>query len=114
MTINEIARYTGLDPADVRRKVHSMRCKGYGVIGGNDGLSVTTDLDLKVKQAEKMLGNAKKMQEAAEGMFKEVQELDELEQYILSLLPEKKGLAPEVWRTTFEEIEVRDGKVVEI
>lgn len=113
MTIRELATYTGLDPADVRRKIHSLRCKGYGVIGGNYGVAITNDFALKAKQMEKMLAHADKMREAAEGMLKEHQELDEVEMYILSMLP-KRGEDPEKTLRQFREIEVRDGQIVEI
>ncbi len=113
MTIREIANATGLDPADVRRKIHSLRCKGYGIIGGNYGVAKTTVFNLKVKQMEKMLACADKMREAAEGMLKAKQELDEIESYIFLMLPEK-GEDPEESLRQFREIEVRDGQIMEI
>ena len=109
MTIRELSLWTGMDPSDVRKVIHRLRCKGYGIIGGNDGMSITTDFDLKVKQMEKMLANADKIREAAEGMLKgQHEELDDIEDQILHLLPEKKGIAPEQFRTEFEPIEVRE------
>lgn len=112
MTIRELSQWTGLDPADVRRVVHRLRCKGYGVIGDNEGMHITTDFDLKVKQMHKMLANADKMREAAEGMLKGHGELTDIEDQILHLLPEKKGITPEQIRMEFEPIEVREDGTV--
>lgn len=114
MTIRELSQWTGLDPADVRRVIHSLRCKGYGILGGNDGMTQTTSFDLKVKQMEKMLANADKMREAAEGMLKGSGELTDIEEQILTLIPEKKGETPEEWRTAFEPIEVREDGTVQM
>lgn len=113
MTNRELSRMLDMDPADIRRAIHSLRMKGYGILGGNDGLTKTNSLELKHKQAQKLIMMAAKTQEAAEGMIRgEHQELTETEELILSMLPEKH--APELTRQMFAEIEYRDGKIVEV
>lgn len=113
MTNRELSRKLDMDPADIRRAVHNLRVKGYGVLGGNDGLTKTNSLELKYKQAQKLIMMAAKTQEAAEGMIRgEHQELDEVEELILSMLPEKH--VPEQTLKEFAQIEYRDGRIVEV
>lgn len=113
MTIREESRILGIDPALVRVAHHGLRTKGYGVIGTQKGMYKSASPEEKIRQAEKLLGMADKIREAAEGLIKsELGELDEIETAVWNLLPEKRYV-PEVIKTEFEPIEVReDGKVV--
>lgn len=112
MYIKDIAKSMGLDPADVRRINHNLRAKGYGVLGGKDGMHRTDSKFLKEQQAEKLIKMASDIQVAAEGLLKnELGELTEEELVVWNMLPEK-SYKPEIFRTTFEPIEVReDGSI---
>ena len=112
MTIKEESKIVGIDEALIRRAHHNLRCKGYGVIGSQKGMYKSYSPSEKMKQAEKLIKMAADIQEAAEGLLKgELGELDEIETVVWNLLPEKRYV-PEVYQTEFEEIEVRDGKIV--
>lgn len=112
MTITQEANYFGVDSAVIRRIHHNLRAKGYGVIGTTTGMYKSTSPEEKIRQAEKLLGIADKIREAAEGLIKsELGELTDEEKAVWELLPEKRYI-PEVWKTEFEEIEVRNGKIV--
>ena len=108
VTIREMATALGVDPAEIRMANHGLRSKGYGVCGNKQGMYKSASPEETIKQAERLLGMADKIREAAEGLIKaERQEPTELEAMVWNLLPEKP-YTPEVYRTTFEPIEVRD------
>ena len=108
VTIKEIATALGVDPAEIRMANHGLRSKGYGVCGDKQGMYKSASPEEIIKQAERLLGMADKIREAAEGLIKaERQEPTELEAMVWNLLPEKP-YTPEVFRTSFEPIEVRD------
>ena len=87
MYIKQIARYLSLDPAQVRRIVHSLRVKGYPVTGDNEGLHKTRTDRLIWEQADKMIHQASVMQEAAKGLLrKDRDELDEMEETVYAML----------------------------
>lgn len=112
MTIKEEAKILGVDPAEIRLAHHGLRTKGYGVMGNNKGMYKSASPEEKIKQAEKLLGMADKIREAAEGLIKgELQEPTEFEAMVWNLLPEKRYV-PEVWQTEFEPIEVREDGTV--
>lgn len=112
MTIREEAKLLGLDPALIRLAHHGLRSKGYGVIGSKDGMYKSASPEEKIKQAERLLGMADKIREAAEGLIKgELEETTELEAMVWNLLPEKR-YTPEVIKTEFEPIEVREDGTV--
>lgn len=110
--IADEARILGVDQAEIRLAHHGLRTKNYGVIGTQRGMYKTTSPADKIRQAEKMLGLADKIREAAEGLINGKQgELTDLELAVWNLLPEKPYV-PETYRTTFEPIEVReDGRI---
>ena len=96
MLIRHIANQLSLDPAEVRRIVHSLRCKGYPVIGDNTGLHKTNTAQLVYAQAEKMIHQASVMQAAAQGMLSRCKgDLDELEDCVYEMLDTKDLPEPE-------------------
>ena len=87
MYLKQIANHMGMDRSEVQRVINSLRVKGYPVIGDNEGMHRTHSHPLIVHQAEKMLGQAEKMQEAAAGLLKtDKEDLDEVEETIYELL----------------------------
>ena len=113
MYIKDLAKSMGLDPAEVRRINHNLRAKGYGVLGGKDGMYKTDSLYLKQQQAEKLIRMASDIQAAAEGLIRgERGELTEEEAILWNMLTEK-SYTPEVFRTLFEPIEVREDGTIE-
>lgn len=117
-TIPQLAKSWNVDPAVIRDMHHSLRCKGVQLVGGKFGMALTSDKDLAEMQIKKMLGQCEEIQEAAEGMLKGMNgwrgDLTEEEELYLSHLPEAVLESPEDPMMMFNQIEVRNGQIVEI
>lgn len=74
MFVRTIAQIEEIDPAEVRRELHDMRVKGWAVTGDNDGMHRTHTIKLIENQAEKLLAQADKLREAAQGMIRKAHE----------------------------------------
>ncbi|MBQ8994499.1 MAG: hypothetical protein IJ091_11280 [Oscillospiraceae bacterium] len=105
MTQRQLTQALGYNHTkDVRDLIHSMRCKGWGVLSNTKGMSRTSSRNLKDQQAAALLARAHEIITAAEGLVRKDQEEMTLEELMLwNLLPEVEEKVEEI-KTSFEFI----------